>query len=189
MHLRLAARAHDRVAAMCGCPPPSNRLEVRLGLIGESTARPLAGRRRLPRPRVSYLRMSLVRTSRQLIAGPSCLGGAPISGTEAEMRMVTMKSPLRVTCAAVGSAALVLSLAGPAAAAKPARDCPQGGPFVLMTRAELDVLATEIFGSAAPNEALFGAVDKNNDAKLCVQHLVHNTHDDSPYNFIDNVAH
>jgi len=99
-----------------------------------------------------------------------------------------MKSLLRITAAAAGSAALVLSMAAPAAAVKPARECPAGGPFVLMTREQVDVLAAEVFGSTAPNEALFAAFDKNQDAKLCVQHLVHKARDESPYNFVDNTA-
>lgn len=89
---------------------------------------------------------------------------------------------------AVGSAALLVSVTGPTFADKPVRECPAGGPFVLMTRAEVDVLAQEIFGSTAPNDALFAAYDRNGDAKLCVQQLTNNTHDTSPYNFVDNTA-
>jgi hypothetical protein len=93
-----------------------------------------------------------------------------------------------MTLGAAASAVTALALAAPATAVMPARDCPDGGPFVLMTRAQLDVLALEVFGSTAPNEALMQTYDKNGDAKLCVQHLENKTRDTSPYNFVDNTA-
>lgn len=99
-----------------------------------------------------------------------------------------MRAPLRIPLVAVGTAALLLSLSSPAGAVKPARACPAGGPFVLMTRAEVDVLAEEIFGSSAPNDALFAAYDKNGDAKLCVLPLLNKPNDASPYNFVDNTS-
>lgn len=104
-----------------------------------------------------------------------------------------MMSPFRATAAALGSAVLLVSLAGPALAVKPVRDCPAGGPFEPITRAEALVLATTLFGAeAAParTEQLFGQYDKNGDAVLCAQEKTGKgrDHDRTVYNFTDNTA-